>query len=272
MCTVSYLPLPTEGFVLTSTRDEKNIRKSALPPAQYHIHGEKVIFPKDPDAGGTWIAASEGGYSLCLLNGGFKIHESKPPYRLSRGIVLLDFLKYRDVGDFLAGYDFQGIEPFTLLIAGGPDNSMNEPDHSLNEPGHSPDEPGKNQDKPTSSLNELRWDGGHIHHTELASENPRIWSSVTLYPDEVIRLREKWFQDWLLMDPEVSIADAVSFHKKAGTGDIQNDIMMNRDEVRTVSITSIVRSRNTYEMSYEDIISGKTFHRNISGERSLQSK
>ena len=264
MCTVSYLPLPTEGFVLTSTRDEKNIRKSALPPAQYHIHDEKIIFPKDPDAGGTWIAASEGGYSLCLLNGGFKIHESKPPYRLSRGIVLLDFFKYMDVRDFLAGYDFQGIEPFTLLIAGGSD-------HSLNEPGRSTDEPGKNLDKPPRGLDELRWDGGHIHHTELAPENPRIWSSVTLYPDKVIRLREKWFQEWLLKDTEVSIAEAVSFHKKAGTGDMQNDIMMNRDEVRTVSITSIVRSRNTYEMSYEDIISGKTFQRNISGERSFQS-
>ncbi|MFC2112690.1 NRDE family protein [Bacteroidota bacterium] len=241
MCTVTYLPLSPEGFVLTSTRDEKSIRKPALPPRQYEIHDKKVFFPKDPDAGGTWIAVSEGDYSLCLLNGGFQIHESKPPYRMSRGLLLLDFYECNDVKGFLDAYDFQGIEPFTLIIAA----------HS----------------QPT--LDELRWDGEQIHHRSMDPGIPGIWSSVTLYPDEVIHMREEWFHEWLLKEPEFNIAEAVIFHKKAGTGDTQNDILMNRNEVRTVSITSVFRNPSQTEIFYEDIITGRTYHQNISGERLL---
>ncbi len=126
MCTVTYLPLPSAGFVLTSTRDERSIRKAAIPPREYDVHGGMVFYPKDPDAGGTWIASAVSGYSLCLLNGGFKIHESRPPYRLSRGLVLLDFYKYNNVASFRDHYDFKGIEPFTLLILGHPQRSLDE--------------------------------------------------------------------------------------------------------------------------------------------------
>ena len=234
-------------------RDEKNIRKPALPPEKYEIHDEKVFFPKDPDAGGTWIAAADGGYSLCLLNGGFSIHQSKPPYRLSRGIVLLDFFRYNDVKEFLEAYDFKGIEPFSLIIAGGSSSGS----------GSSSSSGSGSSAGAIPSLHELRWDGEHVHHTEMNPGIPKIWSSVTLYPDDVIRMREEWFHKWLLGNPVFSIPEAVSFHKKAGTGDIQNDILMNRDEVRTVSITSVQRSISADEMFYEDIISGKNFHQNI---------
>jgi hypothetical protein len=238
MCTVTYLPLSPAGFVLTSTRDEKTARKPAIPPEKHDIHGQKVCFPRDAEAGGTWIAAAEKGYSLCLLNGGFTLHESRPPYRLSRGLMLLDFYRYNDVKAFCRSYEFEGIEPFTLVIAGH------------------------------GSLDEIRWDGGEIHRAEKNPGIPAIWSSVTLYAQEVIRMRQDWFHKWLLGNPGFCIAEAVAFHKKAGTGDIRNDIMMDRDgEVRTVSITSIFRGNTCDEMYYEDTLSGKTYHTDISGER-----
>jgi len=238
MCTVTYLPQPFIGFVLTSTRDEKSIRKPAVPPREYDILGRKVFYPRDPDAGGTWISSAVGGYSLCLLNGGFKIHESRPPYRLSRGLVLLDFYKYNKVDSFRDNYDFKGIEPFTLLIIGHPQRS----------------------------LDELRWDGQKIHHITPDPDIPCIWSSVTLYSEDVINMRKAWFDTWLGKNPGFTDVEAVRFHKKAGTGDLHNDVLMDREgEVRSVSITSVSRSDMFEKIYYEDLINGKYFHQKISG-------
>ncbi len=234
MCTVTYLPLSDDGFIITSTRDEKTIRKPALPPGKYDIQGGQVYFPRDNDAGGTWIASSPGGHTLCLLNGGFVIHDSNPPYRRSRGLVLLDFYQFNDVVSFRDKYDFTGIEPFTLLIR--------------NSHGTLPGRPG-------NKFDELRWDGEQIHHTPLDPELTAIWSSVTLYTADVIKQRKHWFEEWLAGYPDFNIGSAVKFHKTAGTGNLQNDILMNRENViRTVSITYILRDPVSYEYYYEDVI------------------
>ena len=58
MCTVTYLPLQDNGFILTSNRDEAIVRKISLPPAKYTINNTSVFFPKDQEANGTWIATS----------------------------------------------------------------------------------------------------------------------------------------------------------------------------------------------------------------------
>ena len=239
MCTVSYLPLPGEGFIITSTRDEKSLRKPAMPPEKYNIHDGPVYFPRDTDAGGTWIASSPGGHTLCLLNGGFIIHESSPPYRKSRGLVLLDFYRFNNVVRFRDEYDFSGIEPFTLLICNSHGNA---------------------QDIAYPQFDELRWDGEQVHHTPLNPELPAIWSSVTLYSDEVISQRKQWFDKWLAGHPEFTVGSAVDFHKTAGTGNILNDILMNRDNVvKTVSITSILRDPLSHKYYYEDVINQQQY-------------
>lgn len=239
MCTVSYLPLTGKGFIITSTRDEKSIRKPALPPEKYDVHGGPVFFPRDTDAGGTWISFSPGGFTLCLLNGGFFIHESNPPYRRSRGLVLLDFYLYNDVVGFRDRYDFERIEPFTLLIRNFG---------------------GAARDKFHPQFDEIRWDGEQVYHTQLNPDLPAIWSSVTLYSDEVIKQRRQWFEEWLAGHPEYSIGSAVNFHKTAGSGDIENDILMNRSNlVRTVSITSILNDPRRQEYFYEDIINRQQY-------------
>jgi hypothetical protein len=33
---------------------------------------QRITYPKDADAGGTWIAKHENGNAVVLLNGGFK--------------------------------------------------------------------------------------------------------------------------------------------------------------------------------------------------------
>lgn len=90
MCTVTYLPVST-GFVLTQNRDEAPTRSPQIISKEKRF-GTELLFPKDTKAGGTWIATARDGRTACLLNGAFEKHKHEPPYRLSRGLVLLDFL------------------------------------------------------------------------------------------------------------------------------------------------------------------------------------
>lgn len=234
MCTVSYLPLPS-GFLLTSNRDEWNKRLPALPPLPYDIHQQTVTFPRDQQANGTWIATNHQ-YTLCLLNGAFQKHESQPPYRLSRGLMLLDFFKYLNPLDFASSYDFSGIENFTLLIKSNID----------------------------ADFFELRWDGIKLHLTSLDPLKPQIWSSCTLYTDEVIAERRSWFEKWLAEQVQFSSEDIISFHRFAGKGDKQNDVLMERENgVQTVSVTHISSTAGQLSMRYWDINENKEFEVNV---------
>lgn len=227
MCTVTFLPCGNNDYILTSNRDEKNVRKKAQPPRKF-IHGSfSVFYPKDSEAGGTWIVTGKKHFTLCLLNGAFEKHRPAPPYRKSRGLVVLDFFAFENAAGFAAQYDFSGIEPFTLVIL---DTSS------------------------SLQLHELRWDGQTITLTPKDANAPHIWSSVTLYEDDVIAQRREWFSSWLQTNREFKMEEIIRFHEFGGTGDKANDLLMNRgNEVLTVSITSIAHLHGNMRMHYKDI-------------------
>jgi hypothetical protein len=223
MCTVTYLPKANGDYILTSSRDEKLVRPAALPPMEYNVHSKTITFPKDPSAGGSWIAYSESR-TACLLNGGFVKHISLPPYKKSRGLILLDYFQFPGITEFLHEYDFTGIEPFTLIIIESP------------------------------GLYELRWDGEKIHSISRDLNKPFIWSSATLYTDEVILKRKTWFQSWLAKNNEFLIDNIRQFHHTAGEGDKENDLLMNRsNSLKTVSITTVEKKQSQMTMIYEDL-------------------
>ena len=223
MCFVTYLPCQ-DGFVLTSNRDEHIGRPKAMPPRQYTINEQSVFYPKDGLAGGTWIAASSE-WTLCLLNGAFVKHQPRPPYRRSRGLVVLDFFVQNDAERFIQNYHFEGIEPFTLIIVG------------------------------SQTLHQLRWDGALLHHSLLDPSRAYAWSSVTLYTGEVIREREAWFEKWQSVHSVFEGDDVVDFHKFGGKGDTDNDLIINRETgLQTVSITQIQHTTAHFLMTYLDCL------------------
>lgn len=229
MCTITYLPLGGSSFILTSNRDEGLYRKTALPPEKYRVHDTDIYFPKDMDASGTWFAAAGTTFTLCLMNGAFARHKHQPPYRLSRGIMLLDFFIYKDVSAFISQYDFKGIEPFTLFII---------------------------EQSPDIKIHEMRWDGNEIYSTTNDASAPHIWSSAQLYDKQVIQQREQWFDAWLKAKNEFTMEKIILFHKTGGDGNRYSDLLMNRDgKVFTVSITSVKRDKDKGLMHYEDMIS-----------------
>lgn len=84
MCTVSFVAT-NDKIIITSNRDEKTVRPSAIPPRNYTVNGKKLIFPKDPKAGGTWFVANADGTILVLLNGADE--SMKCNFRIEKAVV-----------------------------------------------------------------------------------------------------------------------------------------------------------------------------------------
>jgi hypothetical protein len=228
MCTVTFVP-SGNIFHLTSSRDEHSSRPIALHPAIYEINNRKLLFPRDQQALGTWIAAGETGHIGVLLNGAIKPHVRQSSYRKSRGVILVDLISNPSPADSFEQMDFAGIEPFTVILF---------QDHHLYA--------GK-------------WDGEMKWIESLDAGKPQIWSSVTLYDRDAIRKREYWFNRWRETVSYPGTLDIIHFHQHAGDGNPFNDILMNRnDQLFTNSITSVRSSGESVSFRYIDLRSGET--------------
>lgn len=224
MCTVTYIPQPGGRFILTSNRDENPERSPEDLSVETHF-GKTLIFPKDRRAGGSWIACSDDSRAACVLNGAFSKHNHQPPYRISRGVILVNFFGFPSVNEFSRQFDFEGIEPFTLIVI------------------------------ESSIPYEIRWDGKELHFKKLNQYEKYIWSSATLYSPEAQAKRQQWFQQWTESATHFNLESIRNFHLKGGEPDPWNGFVMNRNNVvRTVSITSIVQQHDCFEMIYSDLL------------------
>ena len=226
MCTVTIFYKGNNDFVLTSNRDEAPNRRS-IPPKVYNENATAMLFPKDELAGGTWIGISEKNRMICLLNGGFTKHKRKDSYQFSRGVIVKDLLASDTIEDAINNYNFKNVEPFTIVIA---------------------DWNAKLQ------FFELVWDGDTSHFNKLPSET-KIWSSSTLYSDEMKVKRHRWFEDFK-NDNELTSKSVLHFHSNE-TDNKDFGIVMNRGFVKTTSITQVEKSKDTLSMNYFDLQQGK---------------
>ena len=222
MCTVSYIPA-AGGYYLTSNRDEKSTRSNALEPRIYSYKNTNLIFPKDPDANGTWIVLKENNDALCLLNGAFANFIDTGNYNVSRGIVVLEIASTENMIGAFTKINLSKTAPFTLVM--------------IND----------------GSLYECRWDGEQKYTKPLDAATAYIWSSATLY-DEVQRAtRKNWFDKFIHQNYFPNQEEIINFHTYSGDGNIENDLVMNRNnKYFTVSITSIAVTENSY-MLYQNL-------------------
>jgi len=225
MCTVTYLPLGNNDFILTSNRDEQPTRET-IEPKEYIEDGVALTYPKDKLAGGTWIGLSSKNRLVCLLNGGFESYEREASYKMSRGIIVKAILKSNDFITYINGFDFIGIEPFTIVLVDW------------------------NADLKTY---ELVWDGKQQHFSELNQE-PKIWSSSTLYHQKDKELRKVWFNKWLENNQRFTQENILKFHHNSKIGTPENSLKMKRWYVETVSVTSVKKVDSKTTMNYRSLI------------------
>lgn len=213
MCTLTFVPLES-GAVTTANRDESPLRKAAGLDLHKTKDGKAFYIAREPVHGGTNMAIGKNGTVAVLLNGAFYPHSHNPPYRLSRGLLLLQSLERKDLKAFVEDFDFSDIEPFTLVFL-------------------------------HRKVEEVRWDGQEAHYAEFDVNQPKLWASAQLYSKAVRAKRQRWFRE-VLKSPEITADELLNFHFNGGDGDLENDLVMNRGGlVQTVSVTQFHRTTET---------------------------
>ncbi|AUC86092.1 hypothetical protein CW731_12725 [Polaribacter sp. ALD11] len=107
---------------------------------------------------------------------------------------------------FINAFNFEAIEPFTFVLIDWFTNLK---------------------------TYELVWDGVIKYFKELPQE-PKIWSSSTLYTEEMKGLREAWFSNWLSVHKEFSQEEILEFHQNENLGTKGIAPKMKREFVETV--------------------------------------
>lgn len=229
MCTVSFV-CSNRKIIITSNRDEQLVRP-AIAPQNYAVNNKNLCFPKDPKAGGTWYAVDENANVLVLLNGAEEKHEWNPPYRRSRGLIVLDLLGSHSAIQSWETIDLDNIEPFTLVLF---------------------------QDQ---KLYQLRWNGKQKETTQLDATQNHIWSSATLYTKPIREQRAQWFTTFLDTKPEVTETEMFQFHRYTETDNHEHGLVINRNnKLKTLSITQSVIEQNKITLRHHDLIEQQDFH------------
>jgi hypothetical protein len=136
-------------------------------------------------------------------------------------LIVIELLVAYSFEETCKEIDLEGIEPFTLVVVDW---------------------------KRKRQLFQFVWNGEQRYLKEL-DQRPYIWSSSTLYTNEMKGLRQEWFSKWF-QEREISSASILKFHNEAGIGDPQIDVVLKREKVGTVSITQVVKTGAMVDMHY----------------------
>jgi hypothetical protein len=145
---------------------------------------------------------------------------------------LLDFVSTgEDISEFFRAMDLSSVEPFTIITIEQVQGSVRHFSESL-------------------------WDGNKKHFRELDLQHPYIWSSVTLYSNELRIVRNGWFHKFIAeFYPRITPENILKFHLGTHTADRSSNVLMERDGgLKTVSITQVTANEGKQHMKYIDLV------------------
>ncbi|MGU9938315.1 NRDE family protein [Empedobacter brevis] len=212
MCIVSFYR-NEEEFVLSHNRDEEINRSSSKEIIEQQRFEKTYFSPMDERARGTWIFYSEQ-YVACILNGGEEKPVSfKEKYRESRGIILLNLLKYESVNEFIKSEKLSDIAPFTIFVF----------------------------ERPTKNAYLLFWNEKELKVKDVSKEKVVTWCSSTLYTPE----RREEIDHIFKSSGSLSSNDIFELQNrlKMNRGDLY-------DFLATTSISQIVMNSLRIDMKY----------------------
>ncbi len=213
MCTVSWWR--REGALsLRFNRDEQRGRAVASPPC---INEQPLIWPKDPQGGGTWICLDRWGTVHCVLNHYDAEMVALPPNPESRGALPLLSAKNpeRAVSDWLTPGPYPPFHLFRIPLQG--------------------------------ETSHVTWDGQHLElrpvHTDLT-----LWTTSGWNAHEVIVSRASLF-DRMINEHGLSEDTLTAFHYAFDAENPGRWPRMSRGDARTVSYSEIRVTEK--EMTFE---------------------
>ena len=224
------------------SRDEQHTRAPGRAPAAIIRGARRVILPRDPDAGGTWIAANDAGVVCALLNvhtsprawetcptrgNGAAPADHDPPVHVfrTRGLVIDDVIEATTAA---AAYrraetlDTRAFRPFRLLVF-----------------------------DPHLLWMEAVWTGERFLRTLRRLGAPVLRTSSGLGDARVIRPRRRLF-DAMITGRSTALAGAQDrFHRHQWPGREELSVLMTRADARTVSITTVEVGDQGVRMTYD---------------------
>jgi hypothetical protein len=206
MCCLTVIKDIEDKVTFTHNRDE-NIYRDFNSEIIKRISefGKEVLMPIDHRSGGTWIA-TDGRTAAAILNGHYQIHQKKASYQQSRGQIIPSLLNYPSVEAFFDNLPFSDFESFTLVVY---------------------------QD---SVLYKVVWDENESTLQTLDINIPQIFSSSTLYNQEIKSSREIIFLDW--MKSKKTDKEVWNFHHLAGDPKSFLNVKLG-NSIATVAITQL---------------------------------
>lgn len=220
MCTVSWL-LEQNSYQVLCNRDEKRTRMRAMPPSITLEAELSVLAPRDPQGGGTWIAANSQGTTLAILNGNLGAARTLKP--ISRGLLpqrlirlgsmerILTELERTDLAQFL---------PFTLLV--------------LN---------------PELPVHKVEWDG-ELRTLSVESSASGFVTSSSFEPEAVRHSREALFEQMRASRGATTPDLLYKFHESHALQPGAYSPCMHRADAETVSFSWIRVSPSKVSLFY----------------------
>ncbi len=211
-------------MTLIFNRDERFSRPSARPPETETIEGTRVLAPKDPEGGGTWIAANEYGLVCCLMNNYSASFTNEPEkqYR-SRGLLVRSVSAFSDLHclrAMLDGIDFREYRPFHLIVFPGVFSPL-----------------------------EWQWDGAELR--EVVAPPPILTTSGSL-PRLTKKLRTRLFRkatdNFTRLIPD---EEQLAMHRSRRPWPPAWSVAMKRKNRGTVSLTRVQVNEKDVVMSYQ---------------------
>lgn len=212
MCIVSFYRKNDE-FVLTHNRDEEINRDSSKEIIEQKRFDKTYFSPVDERAKGTWIFYSED-FIACILNGGEeKPTHFKASYRESRGIILLDLLKYDSVKEYIETENLTYIAPFTIFVF----------------------------ERKNKNAYLLYWNENELKIDDVSNQEVVTWCSSTLYSP----LRRAEIDAIFKLNNDLETTQIFELHNqlKMNKGDIH-------DFLATTSISQIIANHSEIDMKY----------------------
>ncbi len=212
MCTASWLIHP-DGYDLLFNRDELRTRPIALPPRRGERSGVRFLAPKDPQGGGTWIAANEAGLCLFLLNRR-PDREPRAP-QASRGLIVSELIDATDlaaVARRVGDLDLAHYRPFTLGAFA---------------PGEAP--------------RVFAWTGEALE--EVDAKPPLVSSSVG--DESLFAERRATYPS-----PPQTVRKLLAYQRGHGSGPSAASVCMHREDAQTVSFSRVRVTADRVRLGY----------------------
>jgi Transport and Golgi organisation 2 len=218
MCTVSLVTTGDRLRVMAS-RDERHARPEATHPRTRATPYGFAIMPTDPQAGGTWIAATSSGLVFALLNG----ESDAPSGGMSRGLIIPSLAGCETLAEVIdrAGELCELPWPSHRLIVANRRRAV-----------------------------DLRLRARGLSMSEMLLGTPVMISSSSRDADSVLPARRALFQSMVVgTSDRLAAQDAFHRHRWADRADASID--MRRYDAATHSITTVDISADGVAMRYE---------------------